>query len=682
MPDELSKWNAPALRILQTIFSAAAPFDVELQGSLITVSIQSRDAQSWPEPPPLGLSAREHGAWPNALAIHAEWAGGSTYLRVNVVRTGSQTGSAVRYQGHVALEVETRSGSRLVWLNIPAAIAKEDGAEVELCLLTAIVKRQDNSEQSEALAQLVRNAGFAFGTRKKVSLGRVRGSSGELLSPRAAYFQNLIKFSLLKLPFFSADARDFEGVYFVGPTSDGDHESTSALDTVTATTHQGLMLPALAALMDGPRSSVAVESHIQERWGGLLTEGDSRRSAAGRVLWRYNTRWALSHCKQRGEADNPTRGQWVITPAGRKRVEHELPAFDIKTYQTLQAKVLPLDASGGKEEEQAEHAPTLRPPDHNSRWHQRLAPILDTTTLQRLTGRVRPDLGCSPREPIARNVVLVGPPGTGKTWLAEKLAHALTGEHPSREGLVRVVQFHPSYGYEDFIWSIRPVLSGENAGFGESPGPLMTICRHAAEDPDRFYVLIIDEINRGDPARIFGELLYAMEYRGREVVLASGLSLSVPTNLVVIGTMNSVDRSVGMLDYALRRRFAFVRVEPMPSAISKAHGTKASVVAAAALERLNTAIRDLGDPELQLGHSYFLAPGCTLASEEDLANIWALDLQPQLAELFHGRAAGLEHLTQVWNDAVRAGVAPIEVADEEEDEDEDPAGAANGRATP
>lgn len=682
MADELSRWNAPALRILQTFLGAAAPFETELQGSQVSVSIEKREAEAWPEPPPLGLSAREHGAWPDALTVRAEWAGGRTSLRVFVVRTGRQTGSAARYRGNVALVVETRSGSNLVWLNVPAAISKEGRTEVDLCLLTAIVKRQDNSEQSEALAQLARNAGFVFGTRKKVSLGRVRPVSGELVSTPESYFQNLIKFSLLKLPFFSADARDFEGTYFVGSTGDGEGESAPALGTVTATTHQGLMLPALAALMDGPRSSLAVESYILDRWGSSLTEGDSRRSAAGRVLWRYNTRWALSHCKQRGEADNPTRGQWAITQAGRKRVEQELAAFDIKTYQTLQAKVLPLVDSDEPDDDQAGPRPTLMPPDHSARWHQRLAPVLDAITLQRLTARVRPDLGCSPREPIARNVVLVGPPGTGKTWLAEKLALALTDERPSRDGLVRVVQFHPSYGYEDFIWSIRPVLSGENAGFGESPGPMMTICRHASEDPDRFYVLIIDEINRGDPARIFGELLYALEYRGRDVVLASGYSLSVPTNLVVIGTMNSVDRSVGMLDYALRRRFAFVRVEPTPSAISKAHGTKASVVAAAALGKLNGAIRDLGDPELQLGHSYFLAPGRTLASEEDLANVWALDLQPQLAELFHGRSAGLEQLTQVWNDAVRDGMAPVEIADEEDDDGEVQSEAADGQASP
>ncbi len=128
MADELSRGNAPALRILQTIFGAAAPFEVELQGSQISISIEKRESEAWPEPPPLGLSAREQGAWPQALSVRAEWAGGSTSLQIFVVRPARRTRSATRYHENVALVVETRSGSRLVWLNVPAAIAKEDGA--------------------------------------------------------------------------------------------------------------------------------------------------------------------------------------------------------------------------------------------------------------------------------------------------------------------------------------------------------------------------------------------------------------------------------------------------------------------------------------------------------------------------------------------------------------------------
>src|SRR5690606_28830586 len=132
--------------------------------------------------------------------------------------------------------------------------------------------------------------------------------------------------------------------------------------------------------------------------------------------------------------------------------------------------------------------------------------------------------------------------------------------------------------------------------------------------PKNFYVIVIDEINRGDPARIFGELLYALEYRGAAVDLPTGGQLNIPPNLIVIGTMNSVDRSVALVDYALRRRFGFIRVEPDVEVVRKVHkGKSGAGVAAEVLTALNAWLSEQLDPDHQIGHSYFL--GADLRSE-------------------------------------------------------------------
>jgi 5-methylcytosine-specific restriction protein B len=167
-----------------------------------------------------------------------------------------------------------------------------------------------------------------------------------------------------------------------------------------------------------------------------------------------------------------------------------------------------------------------------------------------------------------KNLVLQGPPGTGKTWLAKRLGYALVGsrDRETARSRLRVVQFHPSLAYEDFVRGWRPVGEGRLALVD---GILMEAIEAAASEPDRPFVLVIEEINRGNPAQIFGEMLTLLEDTKRSPSEAIELAyrkgnerVYVPRNLYVIGTMNVADRSLAIVDLALRRRFAFVDLEP------------------------------------------------------------------------------------------------------------------------
>ncbi len=161
-----------------------------------------------------------------------------------------------------------------------------------------------------------------------------------------------------------------------------------------------------------------------------------------------------------------------------------------------------------------------------------------------------------------KQVIFQGPPGTGKTYVAQKLARHLAGS-PDR---VTLVQFHPSYAYEDFVQGFRPTLRNGQAGFELTDGPLLRAAERARGEPETRHFLIIDEINRGNLAKVFGELYYLLEYRDEKITLQYQVEedkkFSLPGNLYIIGTMNTADRSIALVDLALRRRFYFVEFHP------------------------------------------------------------------------------------------------------------------------
>ena len=216
-------------------------------------------------------------------------------------------------------------------------------------------------------------------------------------------------------------------------------------------------------------------------------------------------------------------------------------------------------------------------------------------------------------------VILQGPPGTGKTWLAERVAEKLAAAED-----VKLVQFHPAYAYEDFVRGITAQTDDEgHLRYGPKNKILADFAARAAKAPERSFVLIIDEINRANLPSVLGELIYALEYRGKRVESVYGdeetgdLGLILPKNLLVIGTMNTSDRSVGHLDYAIRRRFAFVPVLPDVSVIADEAGKRLFGAVAALFEKEFLAPEFERD-QVQPGHSYFMTKaneGLTLAQK-------------------------------------------------------------------
>jgi 5-methylcytosine-specific restriction enzyme B len=218
-----------------------------------------------------------------------------------------------------------------------------------------------------------------------------------------------------------------------------------------------------------------------------------------------------------------------------------------------------------------------------------------------------------------KNLVLQGPPGTGKTWLAKRLGFALVGskDRETTRSRLRVVQFHPSLAYEDFVRGWRPAGDGR---LSLVDGILMQAIEAAASEPDRPFVLVIEEINRGNPAQIFGEMLTLLEdtkRRPSEAIelayrKAAGERVYVPKNLYIIGTMNVADRSLAIVDLALRRRFAFVDLDPMLGppwrewCAGRGLDDTMLVEIRARIEALNdeiTSAVSLG-PQFRIGHSY------------------------------------------------------------------------------
>ncbi len=240
-------------------------------------------------------------------------------------------------------------------------------------------------------------------------------------------------------------------------------------------------------------------------------------------------------------------------------------------------------------------------------------------------------------------LIFYGPPGTGKTYIAKTLARHLAG--PDN---VTIVQFHPAYSYEDFFEGFRPTpRSDGQVGFELKPGPMRRLTDRARKHPDQLFVLVVDEINRGNLAKIFGELYFLLEYRDEAIDLmySSGDAepFTLPRNVVITGTMNTADRSIALVDTAMRRRFGFIPLhpaqEPTKSVLRRWLTARKYPQRVADLHHaLNAAI---DDPDFQIGPSYFMRPA--VHSDGGLAQVWDSAIIPLLEEFHFGdRTVDLE----------------------------------------
>ncbi len=233
-----------------------------------------------------------------------------------------------------------------------------------------------------------------------------------------------------------------------------------------------------------------------------------------------------------------------------------------------------------------------------------------------------------------KNIILQGAPGVGKTFAATRLAYSIMGE--KNDDRIEFVQFHQNYSYEDFVMGYKPV----DNGFELKYGIFYKFCQRALNDPDNDYFFIIDEINRGNISKIFGELLLLIEadYRGKSISLAyNGVNFSVPKNINIIGMMNTADRSLSLIDYALRRRFSFIDMEP--GFDSEGFINYQNKLSNRYLNKLVKLIKELNVDILEdsslgkgfcLGHSYF----CNIddCSIELLKDIVDFDIIPMISE--------------------------------------------------
>ena len=257
-------------------------------------------------------------------------------------------------------------------------------------------------------------------------------------------------------------------------------------------------------------------------------------------------------------------------------------------------------------------------------------------------------------EDSKKQLIFQGPPGTGKTWVAKHFAEYLCEDKED----ITLVQFHPSYGYEEFIQGLRPEGSDDGFDFSVRDGVVLQIHRKAMKNPEKNYVLIIDEMNRGNLPKIFGELMYSLEYRADRKDSFNDMSLqysnekiSLAPNIYFFGTMNTADRSIRSIDIALRRRFVFIDCMPDGDLLKRFYqsGNSQNEYGENLFSRFNDLnerlVGDL-DEHHQIGHSFFMHKKLT---KDILSKTWRRQLKPLLDEYFFDRPETRKNYVNPFN---------------------------------
>ena len=318
-----------------------------------------------------------------------------------------------------------------------------------------------------------------------------------------------------------------------------------------------IMLPFLQYLSDGKEHTLKECTEAVSDYFNLTQEERNRRYSGGHITIQNRTGWVKTHLSRAGLIDNKKRNSYVITKLGLdllatnpKKIDGKIlmqyPAY-VEYINANRKNISKNDSKSDEISENTQNDPTL--PQKKTLSYSKDDFLSEVYIDEGDYDRLHNLLLCK------KNVILQGAPGVGKTFSAKRLAYSIMGE--MNDDRVEMVQFHQSYTYEDFIMGYKPT---ENGGFTIKEGVFYKFCKKASSDTSRAYFFIIDEINRGNLSKIFGELLMLIEssYRNKPIKLAySDEQFYVPDNLYIIGMMNTADRSLAMIDYALRRRFSF-----------------------------------------------------------------------------------------------------------------------------
>lgn len=415
--------------------------------------------------------------------------------------------------------------------------------------------------------------------------------------------------------------------------------------------------PVIKALKDLGGSATAADTRNKIIENEHLTKEQisSTRGKTKVNKFENEVAFARNYLVKGGYIDNSVRGMWTLTEAGKKvDMTDELASEIFKTVvaQNQQAKQL-----DGEDVDDGIRYWTYAPGEDEEKKEYKAYTKRDFLEDVYMSEENYDTLVSLLRH--KKNIILQGAPGVGKTFAARRLAYSMMGEKNSDR--VMLVQFHQSYSYEDFVEGYRP--SAEGSGFVLTKGVFYNFCRKAEIDSDNEYFFIIDEINRGNLSKIFGELFMLIEKDKRNQnlqLLYSRDKFNVPENVYIIGMMNTADRSLAMMDYALRRRFSFFELKPgfetegFTKYRMELDNSKFDKLIKCT-EELNREIsldETLGEG-FCIGHSYFCDINPEELNDQRLMEIVEFELIPLLKEYWFDEPRNVEH----WSEKLRGAIS-------------------------